>query len=83
MGQTFLGTIKLLLVLRLRQISRTEARVSANSRKKCVGRERDGWGSAQAAVAEDVLTRMRRKQRRRRSRDGWGIGGGGGGGGGG
>jgi hypothetical protein len=63
----FLGTNKLLLVvLRLRQISRTGARVNANSikKKKCVGRERwergcanqdarlrDGWGSAQAAAA--------------------------------
>jgi hypothetical protein len=42
-----------------------------------LARARDGWGSTQAAVAEEVLTRMRRMQqdeRRRpaRSRDGWG-----------
>jgi hypothetical protein len=115
-----LGTNKLLLVLRFRQISTAEARANANSRESawvesqrwgkedvrngCSGSSRtndgdparpparamDGWGSAQAAVAEDVLTRMRRKQHDERWRParrrlaGWmGIGGGGGGGGGG
>ncbi len=63
----FLGTNKLLLVvLRLRQISRTGARVNANSiKKKSAWVERDG--------KEDVLTRMlacgmdgdRRRRRRR------------------
>ncbi|BAS84602.1 Os03g0401225 [Oryza sativa Japonica Group] len=49
-------------------------------RRPCsLARARDGWGSARAAVAEDVPARMRRKQqdeRRRpllaRARDGWG-----------
>jgi hypothetical protein len=55
----FLGTNKLLLVWRLRQISRTEARVNANSiyiyiYKECLGRERWERGCANQEAAEEA-----------------------------
>jgi hypothetical protein len=48
----FLGAIKLLLPLRLRQISRTEARVNANSRRSAwEERERDAAEAAARTTA--------------------------------